>query len=148
MDLDANALDGEFSGAFPSGNGVAGGDFAAQFTVMAPVVIGPTLDQIQAVIFTPSCATAGCHNAGTQAGGLSLADADSSYADLVGQFSNAVGQDMSILVAPNDPDNSYLIMKLENEAGITGNRMPPAGAPISQPNIDQIRLWITNGALR
>jgi hypothetical protein len=148
MDLDANALDGEFSGAFPSGNGVAGGDFAAQFTVMAPVVIGPTLDQIQAVIFTPSCATAGCHNAGTQAGGLSLADADSSYADLVGQFSNAVGQDMSILVAPNDPDNSYLIMKLENAAGITGNRMPPAGAPISQPNIDQIRLWITNGALR
>jgi hypothetical protein len=148
MDLDANALDGEFSGAFPSGNGVAGGDFAAQFTVMAPVVIGPTLDQIQAVIFTPSCATAGCHNAGTQAGGLSLADADSSYADLVGQFSNAVGQDMSILVAPNDPDNSYLIMKMENAAGITGDRMPPAGAPISQPNIDQIRLWITNGALR
>jgi hypothetical protein len=55
---------------------------------------------------------------------------------------------MSILVAPNDPDNSYLIMKMEDAAGITGNRMPPAGAPISQPNIDQIRLWITNGALR
>ena len=147
MDLDANALDGEFSGAFPSGNGVAGGDFAAQFTMMAPVVLGPTLDQIQAVIFTPSCATAGCHSAGSQAGGLSLANADASYADMVGQFSNAVGQDMSILVAPNDPDNSYLIRKMENAAGITGNRMPPGGG-IPQADINQIRLWITNGALR
>ena len=148
MDLDANALDGEFSGAFPSGNGVAGGNFALQFTMQAPVVIGPTLDQIQAVIFTPSCATAGCHSAGTMAAGLSLADADSSYADLVGQFSNAAGQAGSVLVLPNDPDMSYLIMKLENAAGITGNRMPPAGAAISQSNIDQVRLWITNGALR
>jgi hypothetical protein len=148
MDLDANALDGEFSGAFPSGNGVAGGDFAAQFTMMAPVVLGPTLDQIQAVIFTPSCATAGCHSAGSQAGGLSLADADASYADLVGQFSNAVGQDMSILVAPNDPDNSYLIMKMENAGSISGDRMPPVGAAIPQADINQVRLWITNGALR
>jgi hypothetical protein len=147
MDLDANALDGEFSGAFPSGNGVAGGDFAAQFTMMAPVVLGPTLDQIQAAIFTPSCATAGCHSAGSQAGGLSLADADASYADMVGQFSNAVGQENSILVAPNDPDNSYLIMKMENAAGITGNRMPP-GVATPQADINQIRLWITNGALR
>lgn len=61
---------------------------------------------------------------------------------------HAVGQDMSILVAPNDPDNSYLIRKLENAATITGNRMPPAGAAISKANIDQIRLWINNGALR
>jgi hypothetical protein len=28
-----NRIDGEFSGAFPSGNGAAGGDFTAQFTV-------------------------------------------------------------------------------------------------------------------
>ena len=42
MDLDANALDGEFSGTFPSGNNAAGGDFAAQFMIATPVVIGPT----------------------------------------------------------------------------------------------------------
>ena len=148
MDLDANALDGEFSGAFPSGNGVEGGDFAAQFTMMAPVVLGPTLDQIQAVIFTPSCATAGCHNAGTQAAGLSLANADTSFLELVGQFSNQVGQSTVMLVAPNDPDASYLIRKMEGAAGITGNRMPPSGAAIPQADINQVRLWITNGALR
>lgn len=148
MDLDANALDGEFSGTFPSGNGVAGGTFSAQFTMLTPVVIGPTLNQIQAAIFTPSCATAGCHSAGSQAAGLSLADADSSYADLVGQFSSQNGQSNVMLVAPNDPDASYLIRKLENTAGISGARMPPNAAALAQSDIDQIRLWINNGALR
>ncbi|MDA1063277.1 MAG: Ig-like domain-containing protein [Proteobacteria bacterium] len=112
MDLDTNALDGEFSGGFPSGNGVQGGDFNLQFTMQVPVVLGPTLDQIQAVIFTPSCATAGCHGNGSAAAGLSLDDADSSYFDLVGQFSSQNGQSNVMLVAAGFPDNSYLIRKL------------------------------------
>ena len=33
-DQSGNILDGEFSGAFPSGNGISGGDFNAQFTVI------------------------------------------------------------------------------------------------------------------
>ena len=149
MDLDANALDGEFSCTFPSGNGVAGGNFSSAFTVTTPVTLGPTLDQIQAVIFTPSCATAGCHNGTTMAAGLSLADADTSYGELVGEFSNQAGQMNVLLVAPGDPDASYLIRKMENAAGITGNVMPPPGrTPIPQADIDQIRLWITNGAQR
>jgi hypothetical protein len=61
MDLDGNALDGEFSGGFPSGNNTAGGDFVVQFTLATQVAV-PTLDEIQAAIFTPSCATNGCHN--------------------------------------------------------------------------------------
>ena len=143
MDLDANALDGEFSGTFPSGDGIAGGNFASAFTLTTPVSIGPTS------VFTPSCATAGCHNNTTQAAGLSLADADTSYLELVGQFSNQTGQDNVLLVAAGDPDASYLIRKMENAAGITGNRMPPPGrTPIPQSDIDQIRLWITNGAER
>ncbi len=36
MDLDANALDGQFIGVFPSGNGTEGGDFEATFTVDIP----------------------------------------------------------------------------------------------------------------
>jgi len=35
-DLAGNRLDGEFTGAFPSGNGTAGGDFLATFTISAP----------------------------------------------------------------------------------------------------------------
>ncbi len=148
MDLDANALDGEFAGTFPSGNGTAGGDFAAQFTVMAPVVLGPTLDEIQAAVFSPSCATSTCHSNTAQAAGLALGDADTSFLELVGQFSNQNGQSAVMLVAPNDPDNSYLIRKLENTAGITGARMPLNAAPLPQSDIDVIRQWISDGALR
>ena len=56
QDLDANELDGEFSGSFPSGDGTAGGDFVAEFTVDG---IQPTLQSIQDNVFTPICS--GCH---------------------------------------------------------------------------------------
>ncbi len=146
MDLDANALDGEFSGAFPSGNNAAGGDFAAQFMIATVVAIGPTLNEIQAAVFTPTCATSLCHSNGNQEAGLGLGDAATSFADLVGEFSSQNGQAAVMLVAPFDPDASYLIRKLENTAGITGGRMPPGGA-LLQSDIDQIRQWILDGAL-
>jgi hypothetical protein len=142
MDLDSNALDGEFSGTFPSGNGTQGGDFMAQFTVSTPVVLGPTLNQIQAVIFTPTCATSSCHSAGNQAAGLDLSSAAASHADLVDQFSNQG----TVLVVPGDPTNSYLIHKLEGAAGIMGQQMPP-GSPLQQADINQIRQWIMDGAV-
>ena len=147
MDLDANALDGEFSGGFPSGNDTAGGDFIAQFTLDTPVVINATLDDIQAAIFTPSCATSACHSATNQAAGLDLSDADTSYAEMVGQFSNQVGQSDVMLVAPNEPENSYLFRKIEGTPGISGGRMPPSGS-LPRAEIDVIREWITNGAAR
>jgi hypothetical protein len=147
MDLDANALNGEFSGGFPSGNNTAGGDFVVQFTLATQVAV-PTLDEIQAAVFTPSCATAGCHSNGNQAAGLALGDADTSFAEMVGEFSSQPGQSEVMLVAPNDPDGSYLIRKLENAATISGSRMPLNAAALPQSDIDQIRLWIENGADR
>ena len=48
MDLDANALDGEFSN-FPSGNGTAGGDFVVEFSITTPVAA-----PIRVVSLTPA----------------------------------------------------------------------------------------------
>ena len=144
MDLDANALDGEFGGAFLSGNGVPGGDFMAQFSVATPVVIGPTLDQIQTVVFTPTCTT-GCHSGAVPAGNLDLSNADTSFLQLVGVPSTA--QAAILRVAAMDPDNSYLIQKLEGAAG-TGAQMPLGGAPLAPGDIAAIRQWIQDGALR
>ncbi len=143
MDLNANALDGEFGGGFPSGNNLAGGDFMAQFSISTPVVIGPTLDQIQTVVFTPTCATVGCHTGAGAAAGLNLSDADTSFVELVGVPSS---QNAAISrVAPMDPNNSYLIQKLEGNAGT----QMPLGLPALDPAvIAEIRLWITNDALR
>ncbi len=142
MDLDANAPDGEFAGVLPSGNGTAGGDFQATFVISTTIVLGPTLSQIQAVVFTPSCATVGCHAGVGAAAGLNL-ETGNSFAELVGVASSQVP--VILQVAANDPNNSYLIQKMEATA-IVGGVMPPAGA-LPQLTIDVVRQWITDGAL-
>ncbi len=147
-DLDGNALDGEFAATFPSGNDVAGGDFVTQFTISTPVVLGPTLPQIQAFVFGPSCATAGCHTGGgaNLPGVMDLSAEQASFDNLVNVPALQVGGGGAFRVVPGDPDNSYLIQKLEGNQMI-GNQMPPSGA-LQQSVIDEIRLWISNGALR
>jgi hypothetical protein len=141
MDLDTNALDGENQGAFPSGNGTAGGNYVTTFTITTPIVLGPTLPQIQAVVFTPTCATVTCHFGGVPAAGLNLEDGNS-YANLVGVTSS---QDVNFMrVNPGDPDNSYLVRKLEGN-GTVATIMPPTGMlPAAQ--IQAIRDWIAAGA--
>jgi hypothetical protein len=148
LDLDANALDGEFSGAFPSGDGAQGGDFEAQFTVAAPAEMGPTLDEIQTNVFTPTCGVSGCHTGpmgDTLPGGMDLTNADASFANLVGVSSVQVPE--LSRVEAGDPDNSYLIQKLEGIAD-EGGQMPLGGTPLDQAVIDDIRQWITDGAER
>jgi hypothetical protein len=144
QDLDNNALDGEFPGLFPSGNGAAGGDFVVQFNVQAPVVLGPTLPQIQAVVFTPNCATSNCHDSTARAN-LDLSNADTSFMELVGVPS--VQQPALMLVEPGNADNSYLIHKMENAPTIDFSVMPPGG-PLPASTILEIRTWINNGADR
>jgi mono/diheme cytochrome c family protein len=146
LDLDANALDGEFSGTFPSGDGSQGGDFEAFFTIAAPAETGPTLDEIQANVFTPICSV--CHTGPTSnalPGGMDLTDADASFANLVGVASVQVPA--LSRVEAGDPDNSYLIQKIEGTAS-EGEPMPLGGPPLNDDVIDDIRQWIADGAAR
>ena len=105
---------------------------------------GVTLAQIQATVFTPICA--GCHTgptSGTLPGGMNLSNASASFASLVGVASLQVPGLQR--VEPGDPDNSYLIHKLEGTQTV-GVRMPFGGQPLPQATIDQIRGWIADGA--
>ena len=147
LDLDANALDGEFFGTFPSGDDLAGGDFEATFSLTLPVS-GATLNELQASVFTPNCAVSGCHTGpmgNTLPAGMDLSSADASFANLVGIAS---GQQPALLrVAAGDPDNSYLVQKVEGTAA-SGARMPLGGGMLNQALIDDIRQWISDGANR
>lgn len=141
LDIDANALDGEFSGAFPSGDGTEGGDFEATFTVTTPAS-GATLAAIQANVFTPTCATSGCHSGTGAQQGLRLDDGFS-FDNLVNVASAQVPT--MDRVEPGDPDNSYLVRKIEGTASV-GARMPFGGPALDQALIDDIRQWISDGA--
>lgn len=79
-------------------------------------------------------------------GVLNLSTEQASFDNLVNQASLQVGGGAALRVVPGMPDNSYLIQKLENTQ-LSGGVMPPSGM-LPQADIDQIRLWITNGALR
>lgn len=141
LDLDGNALDGEFSGSLPSGNGVAGGDFTVLFTITTPVTIGPTLPQIQAIVFSPKCAS--CHDGvgNNLPGSMDLSSESGSLASLVDVPSqnDPLSQDR---VEPGMPDMSYLMDKID---GTDPQQMPPSG-PLPQAEIDAIRQWIIDGA--
>jgi hypothetical protein len=50
-------------------------------------------------------------------------------------------------VIPGDPENSYLIHKLEGRAGIVGARMPfNSPAYLTDGQIKVIKRWIEDGA--
>ncbi len=96
---------------------------------------------IQFHILTPICTA--CHAGGAAPRGLRL-DSINSYSLLVGIPSTEVP---SVLrVKPGDPNNSYIIQKLEGHAAV-GARMPFGGPYLEQGTIDIVRQWIIDGAL-
>ena len=123
-------------------------------TVAGPTpTLEPTFASIQTDIFqsTDSLGRMPCTQCHTStgknpSGGFDL-NPDVAYANLV----NAAVREKAgaIRVIPGDPDNSYLVQKLEGAASITGRRMPFNGPPyLTEGQIKIIRRWIQIGAPR
>ena len=81
----------------------------------------------------------GCHDDRSPSGGLDLTPGNS-FANLVNVESNQ--KEGAILVIPFDPDNSYLIQKMEDAPGIVGRDMN-FGAEFNRLT----REWVASGAL-
>lgn len=100
--------------------------------------------RIEAEVFTPTCAKAGCHDAASASAGLVLA-AGQSYGSLVGRSSTQNGGLQR--VAPGNPEASYLLHKLRGAPSITGGRMPLDGPPyLTTEQIEGIAAWARAGA--
>ncbi len=117
------------------GNGNGGGDVTLSANVQP--------------IFTSNCATIGCH-VGTDAPpigqGMDLS-AGNAFSNIVGVQS----AEASLLrVNPGNPDQSYLVNKIEgtqNSVGGSGGRMPLGRSALPASQIATIRSWIAAGAL-
>lgn len=112
-----------------------------KLSVTKPLPFEPTLNKIQSKIFSFICTE--CHNSSNPPEGLDLTIGNS-LGNLVNRKSNQVPA--LFLVEPFNPDDSYLIRKLEGGPNIVEERMPLDQAPLSQETINVVRAWIAQGA--
>ncbi len=112
----------------------------------------PTLSSIQREIFetTDSSGRVSCTQCHAPVGGrgaaagLNLTSA-TAYAALVGVAS--VTKPGTVRVVPGDPENSYLVHKLEGRLDIVGLRMPRTAGPfLTDGQMLVIKRWIALGA--
>lgn len=108
----------------------------------------PTFTVMQHVVFDRQCATAGCHNSTSRAGGLSLA-ADESFGNLVDiDPSNTMAKNDGLKrIKPGDPMRSFLFHKIDQpiRAGY-GERMPFGSNQLPSQYREFVRQWIAGGA--
>ena len=109
-----------------------------------------SFDRIQRQIFNQSCAVGGCHDSesASTAGGL-LLEMGASYPGLVDvpPFNGAARAGGLLLVDTGDPENSFVLHKLEGTlAPGFGRRMPADGPRIAGHLRALIREWIASGA--
>jgi len=132
--------------------GLAGCDEKLSSIAGPTPTLEPTFASIQRDIFqtTDAAGRTSCVTCHTSAGGrtppqgLNLLP-DAAYGLLVGVASRE--KPGLLRVAPGDPENSYVIHKLEGRSDIVGLRMPRNGPPyLTDGQIRIIRRWIEIGA--
>lgn len=101
----------------------------------------PTFSDIQTMIFIPICV---CHVGAAAPLGLVLDTA--ATIDMLVNIPSAEVPDL-FRVEPGNPDDSYLVRKLQGGPDIVGSQMPLGGPPLDQDMIDMVREWILAGAL-
>ena len=101
-----------------------------------------SFDELQTTIFSPTCAMQFCHDAASHNENLDLS-AGAAYANLV----SVPSVESNLLrVAPGDPANSFLILKLTGPPPGQGSQMPSGLPPLPANQIQMIRNWILQGA--
>jgi hypothetical protein len=109
----------------------------------------PTLSNVAAAVFQPSCSFNACHGHSAQAAGLNL-QAPGLLAELLDH--EVLGSPGASLIEPGDPDNSWLYQVMarcapETSNGGTASHMP-RNAPVllDDRSVALVREWIAAGA--
>jgi hypothetical protein len=125
--------------------GLIGSDVSGTFAITEPPQPVDYATQVQPIL-TASCTSAQCHDATNPQEALDLTAANA-YAELVGVASRQCPT--NLLVEPNTPSESYLVIKLQGAGScFKGTRMPKPPESISAAELQLVRDWIANGAPR
>lgn len=106
----------------------------------------PTIEALQAKVFTPRCADAGCHGIDFPKQGVAFFNPQVSVSTTV-NVRPSIGDSGSYypaIIVPGDPDRSFLVAKLTALRANEGLIMPSPQGALSPGTIDVIRTWIAN----
>jgi hypothetical protein len=120
--------------------GCGGSDTAPAATTTPSSTPMASYDWIQTNVFDANCTR--CHSGSSAPQGLQLDAANAP--SIVGRASTE--QPSLLIVSAMDPDNSYLVQKLEGASTISGARMPFGGPYLDTATIGAVRDWISAGA--
>ncbi len=100
-----------------------------------------TTAQITDDIFSKSCAFSSCHSSAASASaGLQLHDEDA-VSNMIDRPATQAPQTM--LVAPGDPENSYLVQKMRGFQLAEGTDSMPPGTTLCEGKIQMVEDWIS-----
>ena len=101
-----------------------------------------TTAEITEDVFSKSCAFSSCHSSAASASaGLSLHDEEAVQSML---NRPAEQSPETMLVAPGDPENSYLIQKMKGFQLAEGTDSMPPGTTLCDGKIHLVEVWISN----
>ena len=132
--------------------GVAGCDEKLRDVTGPSPNLVPTFDSVNQEIFQTTdgagrTACVNCHTGRIPNISINFSPGVDSYALMVNVPSRQ--RPGLMLIAPGDPENSYLIHKLEGRSGIAGLRMPRNGPPfLTDGQLRVLKRWIELGARR
>ena len=129
------------AGATTTGSTTTGATTTGDTTAGDTAPFDATFLAIRQNVFNVHCIE--CHSGTEPPAQLSL-ESIVAYPNLVGVTSTEVPA--ILRVAAGDPDNSYLIQKLEGTASV-GARMPFLATPLPAETIGVVRAWISAGAV-
>ncbi len=100
-----------------------------------------TLETGVVKILTENCSTSGCHTGAYPPQGLNL-DETQFPASVIDVPSQEIPN--LKLVDPQNPDQSYLLMKIKGSEGIKGRQMPAYAQPLKPEEISAFEKWVQN----
>jgi hypothetical protein len=103
----------------------------------------PTFANVQARVFTKSCAFSTCHGAFLPEEGMSLSEGQAYGAVVNVESRTNPGR---FRVVPSDPDDSVLYQALLGPVGPDLDRMPNDRPALDAERIQLVREWIEQGA--
>ena len=123
------------------GNGGNGGGSTGRVILTNPLFA----TDIQEIFVRRGCTASNCHGS-AMSGGLGLASAAASYANLVDVAATAVDGPPGLdRVMANNTAASYLWLKVSGNTA--GSRMPQGAAVLDATDLANIGNWINTGAL-